>query len=189
MAQHYKSSSNSSSPFEQINTKCSYCHSEFSNPYFLAIHIDDKHWNEMNVYPCRICEENHSSVSQLIKHLTHQHGGLDMPYTCQLCSFRTSIYGDMIYHIDETHKSTRYFFCQYCLLAIELPLMTINNTKVLNGTLAYEHLSLHWKSIEQNRTNQCHRCLLHVSSIREHLQNDHAPINQVNKQIYHHRKN
>lgn len=153
------------------------------------MHIDDKHWNEINVYSCRICHENHSSVSQLIKHLSNVHGNLDMPYCCQVCSFRTSIYADMIYHIDEIHKSTRYFFCQYCLITIELPVITINTMKVLNGTVAYEHLTLHWKSIEQNRTNQCQKCLLHVSSIKDHLQNDHSTTNSNSvKHIYHRKR-
>ena len=172
------SSASNHSPFEQIDTKCSYCQSEFSNPYFLAMHIEDKHMGEINDYSCRICDEHHSSLAELIEHLNLHHGGLEMPYSCQVCSFRTSIYADMIYHIDEIHKGTRYFFCSSCFLAIELPLITVNSMTLLNGTLAYKHLLLHENKIDQERTmpskfQQCRKCQLHVPSIKDHLQRDH----------------
>ena len=170
----------SNSPFEQINTKCLHCQSEFSNPYFLAIHIDDKHMLEMNEYPCRICEQRHVSLLELIAHLNLCHCGLEMPYLCEVCSFRTSIHADMIYHIDEVHKGTRHFFCPYCFLAIELPFM-INSYNILDGTLAYKHLLLHFNKIDQGRTIQskfkhCRKCVLHVASMKDHLQRDHLNI-------------
>ncbi|CAF1332249.1 unnamed protein product [Adineta steineri] len=170
----------SNSPFEQINTKCSHCQSEFSNPYFLAMHIDDKHMLEMSEYPCRICEQRHTSLLELIAHLNLCHCGLEMPYFCEVCSFRTSMHADMIYHIDEVHKGTRYFFCPYCFIAIELPLMT-NSSTMINGTLAYKHLLLHFNKVDQGRTIQskfkhCRKCILHVASMKDHLQRDHLNI-------------
>ena len=75
------------SPFEQIDTKCPYCHSEFSNPYFLAMHTDNKHMLESNEYYCRICEQRHTSLLELIAHLNLCHCGLEMPYFCNVCSF------------------------------------------------------------------------------------------------------
>ncbi|CAF2778923.1 unnamed protein product [Rotaria sp. Silwood2] len=178
----------SNSPFEQINTKCLHCQSEFSNPYFLAIHIDDKHMFEMNEYPCRICEQRHTSLLELIAHLNLCHCGLEMPYFCEVCSFRTSIHADMIYHIDEVHKGTRHFFCPYCFLAIELPLM-INSTNILNGTLAYKHLLHHFNKVDQGRTIQskfkhCRKCILHVASMKDHLQRDHLNIVDGMKATY-----
>ncbi|CAF3954181.1 unnamed protein product [Rotaria magnacalcarata] len=171
---------NTNSPFEQINTKCSHCQSEFSNPYFLAIHIDDKHMLEMNEYRCRICEQRHTSLLELIAHLNLCHCGLEMPYFCEVCSFRTSMQADMIYHIDEVHKSTRYFFCPYCFIGIELPFIT-NSSTILNGTSAYKHLLLHFNKVDQGRTIQskfkhCRKCVLHVSSMKDHLQRDHLNI-------------
>ena len=170
----------SNSPFEQINTKCSHCQSEFSNPYFLAMHIDDKHMLEMNEYQCRICEQRHASLLELIAHLNLCHCGLEMPYFCEICSFRTSMHADMIYHIDEVHKGTRYFFCPYCFLAIEMPFMA-NSSNILNGTLAYKHLLLHFNKVDQGRTIQskfkhCRKCILHVASMKDHLQRDHLNI-------------
>jgi hypothetical protein len=170
----------SNSPFEQINTKCSHCQSEFSNPYFLAMHIDDKHMFEMNEYPCRICEQHHTSLLELIAHLNLCHCGLEMPYFCEICSFRTSMHADMIYHIDEVHKGTRYFICPHCFIAIELPLM-VNSSNILNGTLAYKHLLLHFNKVDQGRTIQskfkhCRKCVLHVASMKDHLQRDHLNI-------------
>lgn len=167
-------------PFEQINTKCQHCQSEFSNPYFLAMHIDDKHMLEMNEYRCRICEQRHTSLLELIAHLNLCHCGLEMPYFCEVCSFRTSMHADMIYHIDEVHKGTRYFFCPYCFIAIELPLIA-NSSTILNGTLAYKHLLLHFNKVDQGRTTQskfkhCRKCILHVASMKDHLQRDHLNI-------------
>jgi hypothetical protein len=169
------------SPFEHINTKCSFCQSEFSNPYFLAMHIDDKHLYDISEYSCRICDDKHSSLYELMKHLNAFHGGLDMPYSCQICSFRTSIYADMIYHMDEIHKGTRFFLCPYCFMTIELPLTTMNSSTMLNGTLAYQHLAMHSTSNEHERTSHtkyqhCQRCLLHVPSLKEHLQRDHSSL-------------
>ena len=171
---------NTNSPFEQINTKCSHCQSEFSNPYFLAMHIDDKHMLELNDYRCRICEQTHNSLLELIAHLNLCHCGLEMPYFCEVCSFRTSMHADMIYHIDEVHKSTRYFFCPYCFHSIELPFMA-NSSTILNGTLAYKHLLLHFNKVDQGRTisskfKHCRKCTLHVSSMKDHLQRDHLNI-------------
>ncbi|CAF1210762.1 unnamed protein product, partial [Adineta ricciae] len=170
----------SNSPFEQINTKCPHCQSEFSNPYFLAMHIDDKHMLEMNEYPCRICEQRHASLLELIAHLNLCHCGLEMPYFCEVCSFRTSMHSDMIYHIDEVHKGTRYFFCPFCLVSIELPLMN-NSSTMMDGTLAYKHLLLHFNKVDQGRTIQskfkhCRKCILHVASMKDHLQRDHLNI-------------
>jgi hypothetical protein len=171
---------NINSPFEQINTKCPHCQSEFSNPYFLAMHIDDKHMLEMNEYRCRICEQRHTSLLELIAHLNLCHCGLEMPYFCDVCSFRTSMHADMIYHIDEVHKGTRYFFCPHCFIAIELPFIT-NSSTILNGTLAYKHLLLHFNKVDQGRTTSskfkhCRKCVLHVSSMKDHLQRDHLNI-------------
>ncbi|CAF3384500.1 unnamed protein product [Rotaria sp. Silwood1] len=171
---------NTNSPFEQINTKCLHCQSEFSNPYFLAIHIDDKHMLEMNEYRCRICEQRHTSLLELIAHLNLCHCGLEMPYYCEVCSFRTSMHADMIYHIDEVHKGTRYFFCPYCFIAIELPFIT-NSSTIINGTLAYKHLLLHFNKVDQGRTIQskfkhCRKCVLQVGSMKDHLQRDHLNI-------------
>ena len=168
------------SPFEQINTKCPHCQSEFSNPYFLAMHIDDKHMLEMNEYRCRICEQRHTSLLELIAHLNLCHCGLEMPYFCDVCSFRTSMHADMIYHIDEVHKGTRHFFCPYCFLALELPFMA-NSSLILNGTSAYKHLLLHFNKVDQGRTTSskfkhCRKCVLHVASMKDHLQRDHLNI-------------
>ncbi|CAM4747330.1 unnamed protein product [Rotaria magnacalcarata] len=183
----------SNSPFEQITTKCSHCQSEFSNPYFLAIHIDDKHMLEMNEYQCRICEQRHTSLLELIAHLNLCHCGLEMPYFCEVCSFRTSMHADMIYHIDEVHKSTRYFFCPYCFLAIELPFMT-NSSNTLNGSLAYKHLLLHFNKVDQGRIVQskfkhCRKCILHIASMKDHLQRDHLNIVDGIKATYYDEEN
>jgi hypothetical protein len=195
LCQHFDQQNNnnerqlqSTSPFEQINTKCSHCQSEFSNPYFLAMHIDDKHMHEMNEYPCRICEQRHTSLLELIAHLNLCHCGLEMPYFCEICSFRTSMHADMIYHIDEVHKGTRYFFCPFCFIAIELPLIT-NSSTMINGTLAYKHLLLHFNKVDQGRTLQskykhCRKCILHVASIKDHLQRDHLNIADGIKATY-----
>jgi hypothetical protein len=171
------------SPFEHINTKCPICQSEFSSPYFLAMHLDDKHMSDLHHFHCRICHEPHASLPDLIQHLNHQHGGLDMPYSCQVCSFRTSIYADMIYHIDEVHRGTRYFVCPYCLIAIELPLLSSGNAlTLLNGNLASQHLLLHANKTDDdpNQTaahfQSCRKCLLHVPSIKEHFQRDHLHL-------------
>jgi len=172
--------STNNSPFEQINTKCPHCQSEFSNPYFLAMHMDDKHMLEINDYRCRICEQQHKSLLELIAHLNLCHCGLEMPYFCEVCSFRTSMHADMIYHIDEVHKSTRNFFCPFCFIAIELPFSS-NSSTILNGTLAYKHLLLHFNKVDQGRTTQskfkhCRKCILHVASMKDHLQRDHLNI-------------
>ncbi len=144
------------------------------------MHIDDKHMLEINEYRCRICEQRHTSLLELVAHLNLCHCGLEMPYFCKICSFRTSMHADMIYHIDEVHKGTRYFFCPYCFIAMELPYIT-NSSTILNGTLAYKHLLLHFNKVDQGRTTQskfkhCRKCVLHVASMKDHLQRDHLNI-------------
>ncbi|CAF0769283.1 unnamed protein product [Didymodactylos carnosus] len=167
------------SPFNQIQTKCEQCRSEFSNPYYLYMHIDEKHMLDLNEYQCRICQQKHGSLLELIAHLNLCHCGLEMPYYCEVCTFRTSMYSDMIYHIDELHKNTRYFFCPYCFAAIQLPIM--NNSLVLNGSPAFKHLLMHFNKVDNGRVTQskfkhCRKCTLHVRSIKDHLARDHLNI-------------
>ncbi|CAF0950763.1 unnamed protein product, partial [Didymodactylos carnosus] len=175
------------SPFNQIQTKCEQCRSEFSNPYYLYMHIDEKHMLNLNEYQCRICQQKHGSLLELIAHLNLCHCGLEMPYYCEVCTFRTSMYSDMIYHIDELHKNTRYFFCPYCFAAIQLPLL--NNSLFLNGSAAFKHLLLHFNKVDNGRATQskfkhCRKCTLHVKSIKDHLTRDHLNIVDGIKAMY-----
>jgi hypothetical protein len=56
-----------------------------------------------------------------------------------------------------------------------------NSSNILNGTLAYKHLLLHFNKVDQGRTIQskfkhCRKCILQVGSMKDHLQRDHLNI-------------
>ncbi len=75
------------------------------------------------------------------------------------------------------HKSTLRHFCPYCLKSLVLPYNEKQGYVQCN--LFYSHLITHFNKHEndtlmQSKCKHCHKCILHVRYMKDHLCSDHS---------------
>ena len=99
LCSHFEDDLNYVSPFDKHFRRCSACHEEFSTPFQMFLHQDQRHMLDLGEYACRICQEHFGSLVDLFTHLNNVHPSIDMPYHCDRCFYRTSMYEDMTHHI------------------------------------------------------------------------------------------